>query len=39
MTLQRFDREWVDYEVNGEVIKSPVKIEKLPLGFYRLRDK
>ena len=36
MTLQRFDREWVDYEVNGEMIKSPIKIDKLPAGKYRL---
>ena len=37
MTLQRLDgREWVDYEVDGEVVISPVKIEKLPPGRYRL---
>jgi len=36
MTLQRFDREWVDYVVDGEVVKSPVKIDKLPTGKYRL---
>ena len=37
MTLQRFDgRQWVDYLVDGEVVKSPVKIEKLPPGKYRL---
>ena len=34
MTLQRFDREWVDYVVGGEVVISPVKIEKLPPGKY-----
>ena len=29
MTLQRFDgRVWVDYVVGGEVVISPVKIEK-----------
>ena len=37
MTLQRLeDREWVDYVKDGEVIKSPVKIDKLPAGKYRL---
>ena len=36
MTLQRLDGgEWVDYEVKGEVVVSPVKIEKLPPGKYR----
>ena len=38
MTLQRLDgRVWVDYEVDGEVVVSPVKIEKLPPGRYRLK--
>ena len=38
MKLQRLDgREWVDYLVDGEVVKSPVDIEKLPAGKYRLR--
>ena len=36
MTLQRFDREWVDYELDGEVIKSPVDIEALPPGTHGL---
>ena len=36
MVLQRREREWVDYMVDGEVIKSPVKIDKLPPGKYRL---
>ena len=37
MTLQRReDREWVDYEVDGEVVKSPVDIDALPGGRYRL---
>jgi hypothetical protein len=37
MTLQRLEgREWVDYVVGGEVVKSPVKIDKLPSGRYRL---
>ena len=37
MTLQRLEgRKWVDYEVDGEVVVSPVKIEKLPPGKYRL---
>ncbi len=38
MTLQRFDGGvWGDYLVDGEVVKSPVKIEKLPPGKYPLR--
>ena len=37
MTLQRReDREWVDYKVDGEVVKSPVDIDALPGGRYRL---
>ena len=37
MILQRFDgRVWVDYLVDGEVVKSPVDIEALPPGKYRL---
>jgi len=37
MTLQRLDgREWVGYLVDGEVVKSPVDIEKLPAGRYQL---
>ena len=37
MVLQRREgREWVDYLVGGEVVVSPVKIEKLPPGKYRL---
>jgi hypothetical protein len=37
MTLQsREGREWVDYVVDGQVVKSPVKIDKLPAGKYRL---
>ena len=35
MTLQCLeDREWVDYVVGGEVVKSPVDIDKLPFGVY-----
>jgi hypothetical protein len=34
MTLQRCEREWVDYKVDGEVVKSP--IDGLPPGRYRL---
>ena len=37
MTLQR--REgcvWMDYVVDGEVVISPVDIDKLPPGKYRL---
>jgi hypothetical protein len=37
MTLQRReDREWVDYKVDGKVVKSPVDIDALPAGRYRL---
>jgi hypothetical protein len=37
MTLQRWDgKEWVDYKVDGKVIKSPVDIDALPAGRYRL---
>jgi hypothetical protein len=37
MTLQRReDREWVDYTVDGKVVKSPVDIDKLPAGRYLL---
>jgi hypothetical protein len=41
MTLQREYREgrylvWREYEVDGKVIKSPVDIDKLSAGRYRL---
>lgn len=37
MTLQRLDgREWHDYLVDGELVKSPVDIDALPFGIYRL---
>ena len=41
MTLQREYREggnlvWRDYEVDGETVKSPVDIDALPAGVYRL---
>jgi hypothetical protein len=37
MTLQRHeDNEWVDYKMDGKVVKSPVDIESLPWGEYRL---
>ena len=41
MILQREYREggsriWRDYKVDGKVVKSPVDIEKLPAGKYRL---
>ena len=41
MTLQREYREdgylvWRDYKVDRKVIKSPVDIEVLPTGRYRL---
>ena len=36
MTLQRWEGKWVNYKVDGKVVKSPVDIEKLPPGKYRL---
>jgi len=41
MILQREYREggyrvWRDYLVDGEVVKSPIDIEILPWGKYRL---
>ena len=37
MILQRLEgREWVDYTVDGEAVKSPVDIDALPFGVYRL---
>jgi hypothetical protein len=37
MTLQRLDgKEWVDYKLDGKPVKSPVDIDALPPGRYRL---
>ena len=41
MTLQYRDVEhgyivWRDYTVDGEVVKSPVDIDALPVGVHRL---
>ena len=36
VTLQRWDREWVTVIEDGEVVKSPVDIDALPAGRYRL---
>jgi len=37
MTLQRREGgEWVDYKVGGKAVKSPVDIDMLPFGVYRL---
>ena len=37
MTLQRQERDgWVDVIVEGKVVKSPVDIDALPWGRYRL---
>ena len=37
MTLQRLDgKEWVDYQVEGKQVKSPIDIDSLPAGVYRL---
>jgi hypothetical protein len=38
MTLQRRDVKWADYKVDGKVVKSPVDIDKLPAGRYRLTN-
>ena len=39
MTLQRFERGvWVTVIEDGEGIKSPVDIEKLPADKYRLTN-
>lgn len=39
MTLQREVKrsQWIDYTVDGESIKSPLDIDALPFGVYRLR--
>ena len=29
---------WFDYVVDGEAVKSPVDIDVLPFGVYRLMD-
>jgi hypothetical protein len=36
MTLQRREGKWVNYKVDGKVVKSPVDIDALPPGKYRL---
>jgi hypothetical protein len=37
MTLQRRDgNDWVNYKVNRKVVKSPVDLDALPAGRYRL---
>jgi hypothetical protein len=41
MTLQREYRDgrqlvWRDYQMDGEAVKSPVDIDALPAGKYRL---
>jgi hypothetical protein len=36
MILQRWDGEWVDYKVDGKVVKSPADIDALPSGRDRL---
>jgi hypothetical protein len=38
MILQRRERDWVDYKVDGKVVKSPVDIDALPPGRYRLTN-
>ena len=37
MTLPRLERRvWVDYMVEGKVVTSPIDIDSLPAGRYRL---
>jgi hypothetical protein len=36
MILQRRDGKWVNYKVDGKVVKSPVDIDALPPGRFRL---
>ena len=37
MKLQRLEQYvWVDYRVEGKVVTSPVDIDSLPAGRYRL---
>jgi hypothetical protein len=36
MTLQSLEDEWVNYKVDGKLVKSPVDIDALPPGRYRL---
>jgi len=38
MTLQREVKrdQWTDYQVDGEPVKSPVDLDALPAGKYRL---
>ncbi len=43
MTLQYRDANngqivWLDYTVDGKAVKSPVDIDALPFGVYRLVD-
>jgi hypothetical protein len=37
MTLQRWDgKDWVNYKVDRKVVKSPIDVDALPAGRYRL---
>ena len=38
MILQRRYGKWVSYQVDGEVVKSPVDIDELLPGVYRLSN-
>ena len=43
MILQYRDVErgkivWHDYKVDGDIVKSPIDIDVLPHGFYRLTN-
>jgi hypothetical protein len=39
MTLQREVKrdQWIDYQVNNKPVKSPVDLDALPFGVYRLK--
>ena len=37
-TVQRFDgKAWHDFVIDGEPVRWPVKLERLPPGRYRVR--
>lgn len=40
MTLQREVKrdQWIDYKVKSKTVKSPVDIDALPFGVYRLKS-
>jgi hypothetical protein len=36
MTLQRWDGKWVDYKVDGKLVKSLVDIDALPIMMWQV---